>query len=223
MRHEQPVSAGKTSTNRASGRSEVRAPLRLAILISGGGRSLENLADEIAAGRLDASIVAVVSSTPNAGGIERCRRLGLPWFVVERKAHASDAAFGEAVFGIVREARADLVVMAGFLKLLPIPADYAGRVINIHPALLPEFGGHGMYGDRVHRAVIEAGRAESGCTVHFATDEYDRGPTILQCRCEVRPDDTAVTLAARVFALEKQALPEAIRMIQRGEAGPVRS
>ena len=113
---------------------------------------------------------------------------------------------------ILEDARADLVCLAGYLKLLPIPKRWQGRILNIHPALLPKFGGPGMFGDRVHRAVLEAGEQISGCTVHLCTDEFDRGPIVVQRTCPVVPGDTPETLAARVFEQECVAFPEAIRI-----------
>lgn len=190
-------------------------PLPIAVLISGSGRSLENLAECIRAGRLDCEIVLVVSSTPRAGGINRARRFNLPVVVIDRSAFGDNASFGRAVFEAVRRAGAEVVVMAGFLKFLPIPEAFAGRVINIHPALLPSFGGKGMYGERVHRAVLASGVRESGCTVHIADNEYDHGPILLQKSCRVEPGDTVESLAARVFALELEALPEALEMLAR--------
>lgn len=184
----------------------------IAVLISGSGRSLENLAKRSQDGRLGCEIALVISSSHKAGGISRARRFNLPCIIIDRTSHPDDAAFSSAVFNAIRRVGVDLVVMAGFLKLLHIPDDFAGRVINIHPALLPRHGGKGMYGHRVHEAVLAAGERESGCTVHYADNEYDHGPIILQKSCPVQPGDTADALAARVFALELDALPEAITM-----------
>lgn len=192
-------------------------PTPLAVLISGGGRTLVNLQAEIDAGRLAAEVRLVISSSRSATGNARAEALGLPVAVIRRSEHGDDEAFGRTVFERVEAAGAELVCLAGFLKFLPIPEPWLGRVINIHPALLPNFGGHGMYGHHVHEAVLAAGARESGCTVHFADNAYDRGPIILQRRCPVRPDDTAESLAARVFEEECRAYPEAIRMLQRGE------
>lgn len=185
----------------------------MAVLISGSGRSLENLAQRSRDGRLGCEIAVVISSNNKAGGISRARRFNLPCLVIDRDAFADDASFGRAVFDSIRRIGVDWVVMAGFLKLLAIPDDFAGRVINIHPALLPAHGGRGMYGHRVHDAVIAAGERESGCTVHYADNEYDHGPVILRKTCPVKAGDTAQTLATRVFALELEALPEAISML----------
>jgi folate-dependent phosphoribosylglycinamide formyltransferase PurN len=120
------------------------------------------------------------------------------------------------VWPLVEAAGADLVCNCGFLRLLPIPPRWENRVLNIHPGLLPAFGGKGMYGDRVHAAVLASGARESGCTVHFANNEYDRGPIILQKRVPVREGDTVQTLAARVFEVECEAYPEAIRLFGEG-------
>jgi formyltetrahydrofolate-dependent phosphoribosylglycinamide formyltransferase len=191
-------------------------PLRLAVLLSGGGTTLQNLAEVIARGELDAEIACVVSSRPDAFGVQRAANLGLPRHVVVRKSCPSVAAFSERVFRHVREARANLVCLAGFLSLLDIPDDFVGRVLNIHPALLPSFGGKGMHGHHVHEAVLAAGCKVSGCTVHLADQTYDTGPILVQRCCPVRDDDTPDTLAGRVFEQECLAYPEAIRMFLAG-------
>ena len=188
-----------------------QTPLKLGVLISGGGTTMVNLARRIAAGEINASIVMVIASNPKAKGIERAESLGLPVEVIHRKLFESTDDFSKAVWAKLREAGAELVVLAGFLSLIRIPDDYQGKVMNIHPALLPKFGGKGMYGHHVHEAVLAAGETESGCTVHFADNEYDHGPVILQRKCPVLPDDTPDTLAQRVMAEEREAFPEAIR------------
>jgi phosphoribosylglycinamide formyltransferase-1 len=185
--------------------------IRLGILLSGSGTTLQNIADVIARGELPATIAMVISSNPKAFGITRAEKLGLPVRVIARKDFVSPADYSEAIATPFRDAHVDLVCMAGFLSLWPIPKDFVGRVMNIHPALLPKFGGLGMHGRRVHEAVLAAGETESGCTVHWATDAYDDGPIILQRRCPVLPGDTPDTLAARVFAEECVAYPAAIR------------
>jgi formyltetrahydrofolate-dependent phosphoribosylglycinamide formyltransferase len=190
---------------------------RIAVLVSGGGRSLENLAEVIAKGELDAELALVVSNTARAFALERAERLGIESVVVPHGDFASPKDFARAVFAAVEARGCELVVLAGFLRLLPLPDAWLGRVINIHPALLPKFGGKGYYGDRVHAAVLEAGEAETGCTVHYVTNEYDAGPPILQRRIPVLAGDTVETLAARVFEEEKLALPEAIRRHLAGE------
>jgi formyltetrahydrofolate-dependent phosphoribosylglycinamide formyltransferase len=185
-------------------------PLRLAVLFSGSGRTLENLAERSRDGSLPARIVAAISSHEEAGGIERARRLEIPVVVVDYR--RAGERFSAEVTRAVEDAGAELVLLGGFVRHWRLPPGYEGRVMNIHPALLPAFGGKGFYGDRVHRAVLAAGVKFSGCTVHYVTEEYDRGPIILQRVVPVVPGDTVSSLAARVFAEERIAYPEAIRL-----------
>ena len=206
------------ATNRPdsqSGTSEPRPPLRIAVLISGGGTTLANLLAKIGEGSLPAEIVLVISSNPVAGGLTHCSD-DLRGAVLERKLFDSAERYSEAIFGLCRQRTADLVVMAGFLKFVPIPHDFANRVINIHPALIPAFCGAGYYGRRVHEAALDYGVKLSGCTVHFVDNQYDHGPIILQRVVPVAGDDTPETLAARVFAAECEAYPEAIRLFAAG-------
>ena len=193
------------------GGKEPRA--RLALLASGGGRSLENLGAEIARGALAAELVLVISDRPGIGALERSARLGVPSLLLPYRELGGAAGFSERVFTELDERRVDLCVLAGFLRLLAVPPRWRGRVLNIHPALLPAFGGKGFYGDRVHAAVLAAGVKETGCTVHFVDDQYDHGEPILQRRVPVLPGDDVHTLAARVFEEEKRALPDAIRLV----------
>lgn len=188
-------------------------PARIAVALSGGGTTLLNLDERIRSGVLNAEIACVITSNNTCKGIERAKVRGMPVEVHPRKSFADKHAFSNAVFKACREAQADLVVLAGFLSLLVIPDDFEGRVLNIHPSLLPKFGGKGMHGHHVHEAVIAAGEAESGCTVHFADNTYDTGPVVLQKSCPVEPGDTPDSLAARVFELECQAYPEAIQQV----------
>ncbi len=185
------------------------SPHRLAVLLSGSGRTLENLLDRIAAGKLAATIATVVSSRPDVRGVDIARRAGIPVAVVPREGRTT-AAWSAAIFAPCRGASPDLIVMAGFLHLLAIPADFAGRVINIHPSLLPAFGGKGFHGEHVHRAVLERGCTVSGCTVHLVDDQYDHGRILHQATVPVLPDDTVSSLAARVFVAECEALPASI-------------
>ena len=185
-------------------------PFRLVALVSGGGTTLQNLIDRIAAGKLTAEVAGVVSSRADAFGVERAKRAGVPVAVVERAKPAGE------VWAAVRAFNPDLVCLAGWLHLLPIPADFRHRVLNIHPSLLPAFGGKGMYGRRVHEAVLAYGAKVSGCTVHFADDTYDTGPILAQKCVPVREGDDPETLAARVFAAECEAYPEAIGLIASG-------
>jgi len=189
-------------------------PINLAILISGSGTTLQNLIDKIADGSLNARIGVVIASRPGIGGLDRAATAGLKSVVVNRKSFADIAAFSESVFSHCRAAKTDLICLAGWLSLLKIPPDFAGKMMNIHPALLPEFGGRGMYGHHVHEAVIARRSPISGCTVHFVDDEYDHGPIILQRVCPVMQDDTPAALAARVFEEEKIAYPMAIELFR---------
>ena len=187
---------------------------RLVVLLSGSGRTLQNLIDRIADGQLDASIGGVISNTPNAYGIERAKIAGVPTRIVTRE--KVSGTYSDAVWDAIRQYKPDFVIMAGWLHLLRIPKDFQLRVLNMHPSLLPAFGGKGMYGHHVHEAVINYGAKISGCTVHFADDTYDTGPILVQHAVPVMPEDTPDTLAARVFAAECAAYPEAIRLVASG-------
>lgn len=188
------------------------SPLNIVFLISGGGRTMLNVAGLIGQGKLPARISLVIGSNSSASGLAKAGELGIATAVIRPKDFASVQAFSEAVWERIRGRKADLVCMGGFLSYLLIPPDFANRVMNIHPSLLPAFGGRGMYGHHVHEAVIAAGARESGCTVHFVDNEYDHGPVVLQRRCAVLEGDTPESLAARVFEEELLAYPEAIRM-----------
>jgi phosphoribosylglycinamide formyltransferase-1 len=189
--------------------------LRLAVLLSGSGRTLENLLDRIAAGRLAASVERVVSSRGDVRGVRLAEQAGIPVTVLP-PAGRPLADWSAAIFAACRVAAPDLIVMAGFLHLVEIPTDFVGRVINIHPALLPAFGGKGYHGMHVHRAVIERGCTVSGCSVHLVDNEYDHGRILLQQTVPVLRDDSPESLAARVFTAECAALPEAINQIAAG-------
>jgi phosphoribosylglycinamide formyltransferase 1 len=190
--------------------------LRLAVLLSGGGRTLANLLDEIQAGAVPAEVVAVVSSRPGVRGLTIAQDAGIPSYTVDRKQYADAASFSAAVSECILPHHPGLVVCAGFLSLYLPPPELRDRVMNIHPALIPAFCGHGFYGARVHRAAIDSGVRVSGCTVHFADQEYDHGPIILQRAVPVLDDDTPEALAERVFAEECVAYPEAIRLFAEG-------
>ena len=191
--------------------------LRVGVLLSGGGTTLQNILDHIDRGELPAEAVCVISSRADAYGLVRARNHGIPAHVVNRKDYAADAAgFNDRIWTLLREARVELVVLAGFMSLLQIPSDYENRVINVHPALIPAFCGQGMYGHHVHEAVIEYGVKLSGATVHFANNIYDAGPIILQDTVPVLDSDTPDTLAERVQAKERELYPKAIRLFADG-------
>jgi len=158
----------------------------------------------------------VVSSNPKARGLEYAAAASIPARTFVRKDYSSDDEYGAAIFDSCRAADVELVVMGGFLKFVPIPSDFANRVVNIHPGLIPAFCGHGMYGHHVHEAVLDYGAKISGCTVHFVDNQYDHGPIILQQVVPVLDDDTPDSLAARVFAAECEAYPAALRLIAQG-------
>lgn len=189
-------------------------PIRLAVLLSGSGTTLQNLIDAIGRRELNAEVRLVVGSRPGLKGIDRATAAGVPTAVVDRKSFDGVSSFSAAVFDRLDSAAVDLVCLAGWLCLLDVPDRYLGRMMNIHPSLLPSFGGKGMFGRRVHQAVLDHGCKVSGCTVHFVDNEYDAGPIVLQRACPVADGDTYDTLAARVFEQECQAYPEAIRLFQ---------
>jgi formyltetrahydrofolate-dependent phosphoribosylglycinamide formyltransferase len=190
-------------------------PVRLGVLLSGGGTTLVNLQERIAAGELSAEVSTVVASR-ECKGVERARQAGLEVHVVPYRRMPDRDAYSAAIIEHLDAAEVDLVCMAGFLSLWTIPDRYEGRVMNIHPALLPSFGGRGMHGRRVHEAVLEHGCKVSGCTVHLADNQYDTGPILVQKCVPVAEDDTPETLGGRVFRAECEAYPEAIRLFAAG-------
>ncbi len=194
-----------------------RPPLRVAVLISGSGRTLKNFIDLAAAEQLPLDIRLVLSSTPQASGLQHAAHTKIPTQVFQRKESPTAEAYGNAIFNACRKAEVDVVLMAGFLKLVPVPDDFTGRVLNIHPSLIPAFCGHGMYGHGVHQAVLDYGAKLTGCTVHFVDNEYDAGPIIWQQPVPVFEDDTADTLAARVFEAEKEAYPHVLKLLAAGK------
>lgn len=189
--------------------------IKMAVLISGGGRSLLNMIERIDAGTLPASIELVISSRADAGGLAIADKAGIATRVVTAKGKSTEQ-FSQEITAELDRVKPELVSLAGFMCFYQIPDRYSGKVMNIHPALLPAFGGKGMYGHHVHEAVLAAGCKVTGCTVHFADNHYDQGPIIVQRTAPVREDDDADTLAARVFEQEKIAYPEAIELFAQG-------
>jgi formyltetrahydrofolate-dependent phosphoribosylglycinamide formyltransferase len=190
--------------------------MRIAVLLSGNGTSLENLLEHIDAGKVPAEVAVVLSSKEKAFGLERARRRGIPAEAVSRKKQPDGRRFNDAVHEVLDRYQVDLVAMLGFLSLFELRGKYEGRTINVHPALIPAFCGHGFYGHRVHEAVLASGVKVSGATVHFSDEEYDHGPIIVQEAVPVLEGDSADTLAARVMAAERRLVPEAIRLIAEG-------
>jgi phosphoribosylglycinamide formyltransferase-1 len=194
----------------------VNSPIRLAVCVSGEGTTLQNLIQRIRSRRLKAEVVQVVASRPRIGAIGRAEAAGIPLALANFHAR-SRAEFSASVFDSIRHSNCDLVILAGFLSLLIIPPRYKGRVINVHPSLIPSFCGKGFYGSAVHQAVLESGVKLSGCTVHFVDETYDNGPIILQRAVPVLESDTVETLGARVFKEECKALPDAITLYAEGQ------
>ncbi len=174
---------------------------RLGILLSGSGSTYVNLAEAISSGRLPAEIAVVISSKPGTGGLAKAASYGHPTVI---------AAAADEVTAALRTHGAQWVAMCGWLKYWDPPAEFRGRTINIHPALLPAFGGPGMYGRAVHESAIAHGVKISGCTVHLVAGGYDSGPILAQTAVAVAPDDTADTLQARVQAAERELYPRVL-------------
>ncbi len=193
-----------------------REPLRVAVLLSGSGTSLENLFEHIEQRALPARVVCVIASKESAGGLARAEKRGVPAVAIPRKKFADARAFNDALHAELAKHDVQLVACLGFLSIFEPRERYRGRAINVHPALIPAFSGKGMYGRHVHEAVLARGVRVTGASVHFIDDEYDHGPIIAQRAVEVRDDDTAETLAARVQAVERELVPEAVRAIAEG-------
>lgn len=191
-------------------------PCRTVVLLSGGGTTLQNLIDRKERGELPIDIVLVVSSRKDAYGIERAKKHGIPQQIIARKDFPTWELFNAALSAAVDSARPDLICFAGFMSLFRPDSKYYGRIMNVHPALIPAFCGKGMYGHHVHESVIESGVKITGCTVHFVDENYDTGPIILQEAIAVRDDDTPDALAERVQAAEREIYPEAIRLFAEG-------
>ncbi len=194
----------------------MQGPIHLAVLLSGTGRTLQNLVTKIEEGLLDARIEVVVSSRGDTYGLQRARDQGIPAVVVERKSYKDVKEFSNEITVQLNKHTVDLIIMAGFNCLYEIPDKYMGKVMNIHPALIPSFCGRDYWGERVHQAALDYGVKVSGCTVHFADNDYDNGPIILQRTVPVVEGDTPKSLAERVFEEECRAYPDAIRLFQQG-------
>lgn len=187
--------------------------LRIAVLLSGSGTTLENLASRTEQGTLEAEIAVVVATRAKAFGLERARRRSIPARAVPRGDYDSSGSFNDAIHAILAGSKPDLLVLAGFLSKLELRGYDA---MNIHPALIPAFSGRGFYGERVHRSVLESGVKLTGVTVHFCNEEYDQGPIILQESVPVLDDDTVESLAERVQRLEFELYPRAIQLYGEG-------
>ncbi len=209
--------------------------IKIAVLLSGGGRTLQNIIDHIKAGKLSAEVVVVIGSRPDAYGLERARKEKIETICVNYKEYREKKdtgvaaeqsfannskvknAFSRAINEHLSHYEIDLIVMAGFMHLFKADEKWNGRIMNIHPALIPSFCGKGYYGHHVHSAVLEYGAKISGCTVHLADNVYDRGPIILQGAVPVKDNDTPDTLAERVFEEECKLYPKAIQLFADGK------
>ena len=188
--------------------------MRLAVFASGRGTNFQALLDAEASGDLEAEVVLCISNTANAGALERAKSHGVTSAVITPDDHDSEEEFATALLDILREHDVDFVALAGYLKKVPrrVVHAFRGRMINIHPALLPAFGGTGLYGRRVHEAVIKYGARWTGVTVHLVDEEYDTGPIVLQVPIPVYPDDTADSLGERILEIEHGLFPQAVRL-----------
>lgn len=191
-------------------------PCRTVVLLSGSGTTLQNLIDRKERGELPIEIVLVIGSRKDAYGVERAKKHNIPNRIIARKDFESWDAFNAELSAAVDSVEPDLICFAGFMSLFRPDAKYYGRIMNVHPALIPAFCGKGMYGHHVHESVIESGVKITGCTVHFVDENYDTGPIILQKAVEVRDDDTPDTLADRVQAAERETYPQAIKLFAEG-------
>lgn len=188
--------------------------MRLAVFASGGGTNFQAILDAIDADELPAEVVCCVSNTPDAGALDRAQRHEVPTEVIPPSSFDAPEAFGEALLETLNAYETTFVALAGYMQKIPpnVVDAFRGRMTNIHPALLPAFGGRGMYGMHVHRAVIDYGVHWSGATVHLVDEEYDHGPIVLQEPVPVYADDTPKELADRIREVEHQIYPEALRL-----------
>ncbi|HHS51197.1 MAG TPA: phosphoribosylglycinamide formyltransferase [candidate division Zixibacteria bacterium] len=189
--------------------------MQLAVFVSGGGSNLQAIIDAASSGKLDLDIALVLSNNANAYGLERARNSGIPTAVVNSKDFDSREEFIRAFLGTLEAHDVDFIALAGYLRKIPpeLIQRFDGRIVNIHPGALPEFGGKGMFGIHVHEAVIESGRDNTAVTVHFVTEEYDEGAVIAVREVPVLPDDTPETLQARVLEVEHALYPEVLQSL----------
>jgi phosphoribosylglycinamide formyltransferase 1 len=191
-----------------------RGPVGLAVLLSGSGRTLHSLLRVIATGGFDCAVRVVVSSKPGVRGLDIASEAGVPAVVLQRGEFPTDEAYSDAVYRAIRPHEVELILLAGFLRKLVVPPEWDGRILNIHPALLPEMAsaaGKGFYGERVHAAVLASGATQSGATVHVVDNGYDTGPVVMRTAVPVLLDDNPHSLAERVFEAERELYPAAIR------------
>jgi phosphoribosylglycinamide formyltransferase-1 len=193
--------------------------MNIAVFASGRGSNLMAILKAIEEGKLKARVVVVISNNSSAGALEIARSKGIDALHISRRQFSSDREYADKILSELRKRNVELIVLAGYMKKIPaeVVSEYRNRILNIHPALLPFFGGQGMYGINVHKAVIESGVKITGVTVHIVDEEYDHGPIVLQRAVEVKDDDTPETLAERVLKVEHEVYPEAIRLFVEGK------
>lgn len=198
--------------------SDKREPIKITAFASGRGSNLEAILKNIDSGKLNARVVAVIANKSKAGALENARNRGIAAYHISRLHFESDKGFENKLLSVMEEHETDLVVLAGYMKKIPaaIVRVYKGKILNIHPALLPSFGGHGLYGRFVHKAVLDYGCKVSGATVHLVDEEYDTGPPVVQKCVPVKEDDTPELLAARVLTIEHEIFSEAIKLFAQG-------
>lgn len=200
--------------------------LRLAFLSSHGGSNMQAIIDACSDGRLNAELRVAISNNSRSAALERARRAGIPAYHMSARTYPSSGQLDSAVLRVLEEHEVNLVILAGYMRLLgpQTVSRYRGRILNIHPALLPKFGGRGMYGRTVHEAVLAAGERVTGATVHLVDEQYDHGPVVAQREVPVMDGDTPVTLGERVLRQEHELYVETLQRIERGdiELGPAR-
>lgn len=192
--------------------------MNIAVFASGRGSNFQALLHAIDAGILPARIVVLISNKADAGAMEIARVQNIPAHHLSQKMFSSEEAMADAMLGVLEKNDVDFIALAGYLKKIPAPVirQYRNRIVNIHPALLPSFGGEGMYGHRVHESVLASGEKISGATVHVVDEEYDRGPIVLQQTVVIAPDETPETLAAKVLKVEHEIFPLALKAFAEG-------
>lgn len=188
---------------------------KIVVFASGSGTNFQAIIEAVQSGKIQAKIAGLITSRDNIGAIERAEKTGIPKQVVRRSDFRDEELFANAILNKLDQWKPDLIVLAGYMIKLPstVIQRYPGQIINIHPSLLPKFGGRGYYGARVHQAVIDAGENESGCTVHFVNETYDEGPVIAQKKVPVLPEDTPQSLAERILQEEHKLLPSVINQL----------
>lgn len=193
--------------------------MNIGFLASHGGSNMQAIIDACKSGKLQATPAVVISNNSDSGAIARAKTEGIPYYYLSGKTHPDPEELDRTILDTFVRHSVDIIALAGYMKKLgpKTLSHFRGRILNIHPALLPKYGGKGMYGIRVHEAVIAAGEKESGVSIHFVDENYDTGPIIAQTRVPVLPDDTPETLAARVLVQEHILYPATLQRIVTGE------